>query len=263
MSRAVRFYLHRVLPILFILASGGGLSAFAAGPSQSELDAGGKAADSWLMTNKSYDGHRYVDLHQIEPGNVAQLKEVCTFDSGVAAPAQSAPMLYEGRIYFSVGTTTLAIDATNCKEIWRHEWTLKGKALSNPNRGVAIKEGRVVRGTPDGFLIALSMDDGKLLWQRQIASAEEGHYLSMPAMIVDDVIIYGTAGADWGGRGWFGAFKLENGEELWRFDTLPKPGEPGAESWGTPEALAHGGGSFWTPVSVDREKNLVYIPVGN
>jgi alcohol dehydrogenase (cytochrome c) len=147
MSCAVLFYLRRLLPLLLISGSGGALPAFAAGPSQSELDAGGKAADSWLMTNKSYDGRRYVDLRQIEPGNVTQLKEVCTFDSRVAAPAQSAPLLYEGRIYFSVGATTLAIDAATCREIWRHEWTLKGKALSNPNRGVAIKEGRVVRGT--------------------------------------------------------------------------------------------------------------------
>jgi alcohol dehydrogenase (cytochrome c) len=212
---------------------------------------------------KSYDGHRYVNLGQINPGNVAQLKEVCTFDSGVAAPAQSTPVLYEGRIYFSVGTTTVALDASNCKEIWRHAWELKGKALSNPNRGVAIKDGRLLRGTPDGFLIALDMADGKLIWERQITSAQEGHYLSMPAMIVGDVVIYGTAGADWGGRGWIGAFKLEDGEELWRYDALPKPGEPDAQSWGADEALAHGGGSFWTPVSVDREKNLVYVPVGN
>jgi alcohol dehydrogenase (cytochrome c) len=50
---------------------------------------------------------------------------------------------------------------------------------------------------------------------------------------------------------------------LWRFKALPAPGEPAASSWGAPEALAHGGGSFWTPVSVDRLNNLVFIPVGN
>jgi alcohol dehydrogenase (cytochrome c) len=191
------------------------------------------------------------------------LKDVCTFDSGVADPAQSTPVLFESRIYLSIGPTTVAIDATNCAEIWRYEWKLKGKALSRPNRGVAIKEGRVVRGTPDGFLIALDMAEGKLLWERQITSAEDSHYLSMPAMIIDDVIIYGTAGADWGGRGWIGAFRLVNGEELWRYNALPAPGEAGADTWGTPEALEHGGGSFWTPVSFDREKNLVYVPVGN
>ena len=254
----------RIPVILTItLGLGMGLPAFGAGPSQSELDSAGTPTDSWLMTNKSYDGHRYVTLAQITPDNVAALKEVCTFDSGVAAPAQSTPVLYEGRIFFSIGQTTVAIDAANCNEIWRHDWQLKGKALSNPNRGVAIKDGRVVRGTSDGFLIALNMADGKLLWERQITSAEESHYLSMPAMIVDDVIIYGTAGADWGGRGWIGAFKLDDGKELWRFNALPKPGEPGAETWGSPEALEHGGGSFWTPVSVDREKNLVFVPVGN
>ncbi len=237
--------------------------ARADGPSQDELDHSATMTDNWLMTNKSYDGHRYVMLDQINTQNVAGLKEVCTFDTGVEAPAQSAPVLYENRLYLTTGQTTVAIDPTTCKEIWRYEWVLKGKALSKPNRGPAIKDGRLVRGTSDGYLIALDMNDGKLLWEKQITSAENSHYLSMPAMIVGDVIIYGTAGADWGSRGWIGAFKLENGEELWRYHALPMPGEPGAETWGTPEALEHGGGSFWTPVAVDRVNNLVYIPVGN
>ncbi len=235
----------------------------AAGPSQDELDRSAAMTDSWLMTNKSYDGHRYVALDQINTSNINQLKEACTYDSGVAGPTQSTPVLYEGRIYFSIGPTTVAIDAANCSEIWRSEWKLKGKALSNPNRGVAIKDGLAIRGTPEGYLIALDMANGNVLWERQITSAEKSHYLSMPAMIVEDTVIYGTAGADWGGRGWIGAFKLKDGEELWRFHALPQPGDPNAGTWGSPEALEHGGGSFWTPVSVDRERNLVYVPVGN
>lgn len=77
----------------------------------------------------------------------------------------------------------MAIDPRNCSEIWRHEWTLKGKAPSNTNRGVAIKDRHLIRGTSDGFLIALDMTDGKLQWERQITSAEENRYLSMSAMI--------------------------------------------------------------------------------
>ena len=236
---------------------------WAAGPSQSELDQAAAATDTWLMTNKSYDGHRYVALDRITAANVATLKQVCQIDSGVAAPAQSSPVLYGGNIYLSAGQTTIAIDATSCREVWRHEWQLKGKALSNPNRGVAIKDGLVVRGTSDGYLIALNMTDGTLAWEHRLTGAGESHYLSMPAMIVGGKVIYGTAGADWGSRGWIGAFKLSDGSELWRFNAVPLPGEPGAETWGTPEALAHGGGSFWTPVSVDREANVVYVPVGN
>jgi len=126
----------------------------------------------------------------------------------VQAPAQSSPLLYDGRIYFTAGQTTVAIDAKTCKELWRYEWQLKGKMLSPVNRGLGMKDGRLMRGTSDGFLIALSMADGKLLWERQITSFEESHYLSMPAMIVDDIVVYGTAGADWGGQGWIGGFSL-------------------------------------------------------
>ena len=245
---------------LFIAGTG---AVVALGPSQAELDHSAAATESWLMTNKSYDGHRYVALDQINTKNVGDLRETCAYDSHVAAPAQSAPVLYEHRIFLSIGQTTVAIDAASCKEIWRHEWVLKDKALSIPNRGVAIKNGRVLRGTSDGFLIALNMDDGKLLWERQITSARDSHYLSMPAMIVGDAIIYGTAGADFGGRGWIGAFSLEDGHEFWRFNALPSLDDPEAGSWGTKEALEHGGGSFWTPVAVDRAKDLLFVPIGN
>ncbi len=257
---------HRFLVSFCALGAlilGGAPDARAAGPSQDELDRAAAATDSWPMANKSYDGQRYVALDQINAKNAAGLKEVCSFDSGIGGLAQSSPVLYDHRLYMSIGPTTIAIDATRCTEIWRYEWQPKGKVLSASNRGVAIKDGRLIRGTPDGYLIALDMADGKPVWQQQITSAEESHYLSMPPTIVGDTIIYGTAGADWGGRGWIGAFALADGKELWRFNALPAPGDPGAETWNTPEALAHGGGSFWTPVSVDRAKGLVFVPVGN
>jgi alcohol dehydrogenase (cytochrome c) len=233
------------------------------GPTQAELDQSAKATDNWLMTNKSYDGQRHVLLDQINTKNVGSLKEACTYDSGLAVQAQSTPLLYDGRIYLTAAQTTIAIDARTCKEIWRHEWKVKGKALSTVNRGAAIKDGRLIRGTADGYLIALSMADGAPLWEKQITSIEESHYLSMPPLIVDDAIIYGAAGADWGGQGWIGAFSLKDGSELWRYGVLPAPDSPAAKSWGSAQAIAHGGGSFWTPVSLDREKGVLFIPVGN
>jgi hypothetical protein len=92
----------------------------AAGPSQDELDQSAAATLTWLMTNKSYDGQRYVELDQINAKNVAGLNEVCTYDTGTQAPAQSSPVVYERRIFLSAGQTTAAIDAASCKEIWRH-----------------------------------------------------------------------------------------------------------------------------------------------
>src|SRR5205807_2842237 len=162
-----------------------------------------------------------------------------------------------------VGYLTAAIDASNCKEIWRYIWAPKEKEISNPNRGVALKDGKIVRGTPDGNLIAIDNATGKLLWSKQITSPAENSYLSMPALIFEDIVIYGTAGADFGARNWLGAFKLENGEELWRYYGVPKAGEPGAETWSEKDTLAHGGGSFWTPVSLDKDKGIVFAAVGN
>ena len=69
--------------------------------------------------------------------------------------------------------------------------------LSPANRGVAIKDGHLVRGTADGYLIALNMADGTLLWSRKIGGPESSTYMSMPPLIDDDLVIYGPAGADW------------------------------------------------------------------
>ena len=85
----------------------------------------------------------------------------------------------------------------------------------------------------------------------------------MPPLIFEDLVIYGPAGADWGAKNWVGAFKLATGEQVWRFNLIPDAGEPGAESWENPQAREHGGGSLWTPLSLDAEKGVLYLPVGN
>jgi len=132
--------------------------------------------------------------------------------------------MYQGRICFTIGQTTVAVDARNCRELWRHECKLQGPAVSLVNRGAAIQSGRLFRGTADGHLIALSMADGRLLWDRPITSAADSHYLSMPAMVVGDAIVYGAAGADWGGRGWIGELAAERCAGAWRGELLDAGG---------------------------------------
>ena len=141
------------------------------------------------------------------------------------------PLVYKGVMYLTFGATTVAIDATTCRQIWAYSWPLQGHIISPTNRGVAIKDGKLVRGVADGHLIALDLATGALLWSQPIASATNGQYLSMPPLIWGDMVIYGPAGADYGAQNWIGAFKLENGAPLWRFYLVPKPGQPGASSW--------------------------------
>jgi alcohol dehydrogenase (cytochrome c) len=105
---------------------------------------------------------------------------------------------------------------------------------------------------------------GKELWSRQIAKPSEGYFISMPPLIYEDLVLIGPAGSEFAGKGWVGAFRLSDGEPVWKFNTVPDPGEPGAETWGDdPNALKHGGGNLWTPMSLDVEKELLLVPVGN
>ena len=86
----------------------------------------------------------------------------------------------------------------------------------------------------------------------------------MPPLIYDDLVLIGPAGAEFAAKGWVGAFRLSDGQPVWKFNTVPDPGEPGAETWGgDSNTLKHGGGNLWTPMSLDVEKGLLYVPVGN
>jgi alcohol dehydrogenase (cytochrome c) len=233
------------------------------GPTQDELIKSGADAQSWLYASKDYSGARYVASTQITAATAPQLRPVCIYRSTNVGATQSNPLVYKGTMYFTIDEATVAIDAVSCRQRWIYSWPLKDGALSKVSRGVALKDGRLVRGTPDGYLIALNMIDGSLLWSRKIADMKSGQYLSMPPLIFEDSIIYGPAGADWGAKNWIGAFSLDTGEPRWRFNLIPDANEPGAETWKNPGALQHGGGSLWTPLSLDAKKGVLYVPVGN
>jgi alcohol dehydrogenase (cytochrome c) len=233
------------------------------GPTQAELDGAASTTDAWLYASHDYAGTRFVDLKEITPQNAKNLRPVCLYRSEQAASVQTSPLVYQGVMYLTFGRATVAIDAKTCRERWTYIWQPKGQEISPANRGAAIKDGKLVRGTADGYLIALDMADGSLLWSKPIASFAGGQYFSMPPLIYGDLIIAGPSGADFGAKNWIGAFKLATGEQVWKFNLVPDPGEPGAETWENPESLKHGGGSLWTPLSLDAKAGIVYLPVGN
>ncbi len=233
------------------------------GPTQDELNRAASNAHDWLYANKDYTGQRFVQLNQINVANAHDLRPVCVYRSDSATPTQTNPLVYKGVMYLTVDSSVIAIDAATCRPRWSYKWDAKGRVLSPVNRGVAIKDGVLIRGTADGYLIALDMNQGRLLWSRPIASAESSQYLSMPPLIFEDLVLYGPAGGDWGSKGWVGAFRLSTGEPVWRFNLIPDDGEPGADSWKDPQARVHGGGGLWTPLALDAERGILYVPVGN
>ena len=234
------------------------------GPTQDELTKAAASTRDWLYASKDYTGQRFVKLSQINSKNAKDLRPICIIRSDNATPTQTNPLVYKGVMYVTFDTSVAAIDAATCRSRWVYKWDAKGRRVLSPaNRGVAIKDGVVVRGTADGYLIALDMAKGQLLWSREIASAESSQYLSMPPLIFEDMVIYGPAGADWGAKNWVGAFKLSTGEPVWKFNLIPDDNEPGADTWKDPKSRLHGGGSLWTPLALDAGRGILYLPVGN
>ncbi|HAC87388.1 MAG TPA: pyrrolo-quinoline quinone [Gammaproteobacteria bacterium] len=233
------------------------------GPGMNELLNAGNNSDDWLHHNKSYKGIRYSALNEINTSNVDELVQVCAYQMNSRAPLQTGPIVYQGIMYVTDATHTAAINAATCQKIWTHDWTPKDRMVWGNNRGVAIKDGYVVRGTPDGYLFALDSTDGNLLWARQVADPWLGETFTMPPTVFEDMILIGPAGSENAISGWLGAFSLTDGDLIWKFMTVPEAAAGGGESWGNPEGIKLGGGAVWTPLSFDLELGEVYVAVTN
>jgi alcohol dehydrogenase (cytochrome c) len=249
--------------LILLLAVQYGPASSQKGPTQAELNAAHRATD-WLVSNHDYGGQRFVDLKQINRRNVGSLRPVCMYQVGDLSSFHTNPLVYRGVMYLTTLYSTIAIDAATCKVKWRHNWKPKGKEGWPQTRGVAIKDGKVIRGTNDGYLLAIDMETGTLLWEQRSADMEKYEAgFTMAPVIYEDLIIIGPAGSEAGAKGWIGAFRLETGEPVWRFNTIPGKDEPGAETWGDAGEMIVGGGAVWGPLSLDPEAGLVYVPVGN
>ena len=233
------------------------------GPGMNELLNAGNNSDDWLHHNKSYKGIRYSALNEINTSNVDKLVQVCAYQMNSRAPLQTGPIVYQGIMYVTDATHTAAINAATCQKIWAHDWMPKDRMVWGNNRGVAIKDGYVVRGTPDGYLFALDSTNGNLLWARQVADPWLGETFTMPPTVFEDMILIGPAGSENAISGWLGAFSLTDGDLIWKFMTVPDAAAGGGDSWGNPEGIKLGGGAVWTPLSFDLELGEVYVAVTN
>jgi PQQ-dependent dehydrogenase (methanol/ethanol family) len=218
----------------------------------------------WVYADHDFNGTRYSPLAQITPANVKQLAKVCSYTIPEKVPSESTPIVFAGVLYATSDHYTVAIDAADCHVLWSYQWVPRDTDMVHPHRGAALANGRIIRGTGDDYLISIDAESGKLQWAKQIANPKEGFFISMPALVTNDMVYVGPAGSERAGSGWIGAFKLSDGEQVWRFNIVPHDGEPGADTWGPdPEARKHAGGALWTPQSYDAEKGILYVAGGN
>jgi alcohol dehydrogenase (cytochrome c) len=134
---------------------------------------------------------------------------------------------------------------------------------SPSNRGLAVLDGRVFRGTGDARLIALDAATGKLLWKSVIGSPRLGEAATAAPLAWAGVVYMGISGSELGARGRVMAYDAQTGRELWRFNTIPTGNEVGAATWKRPKAAKTGGGGIWGSMTLDVSTGELFVPVGN
>src|SRR2546425_147216 len=181
----------------------------------------------WAMYNMSYDGVRSSPLTEITVGNVQSLRPVCRIKLGEEGSFHTGPVVVGDTMFVTTAHSTVALDATTCKPIWRFVDPPTKADVYGVNRGVAYRDGRVFRGTPDGRLVALRSDSGRVLWNVKVGDPAVGEFTSSAPVAWGGTVFIGLAGGDWGGRGRVMAFDAATGEGKGRFWTGPVGDERG------------------------------------
>ena len=226
--------------------------------------------ENWYTYSGTLMSQRYTELTQITTDNVADLELQWVFQARSLEKFEATPLVVDGVMYtIQNPNDVVALDAATGRLFWTYSYDPSEEArpcCGRLNRGVAILDDSLFMGTIDGRLISLDARTGEQLWNIQVEGArpEAGYAFTHAPLVVKDKVIMGTAGGEFGIRGFIAAFDARTGDEAWRFYTIPGPGEPGHDTWpeGT-DAWMHGGASVWITGSYDSEHNLTYWGIGN
>jgi alcohol dehydrogenase (cytochrome c) len=242
----------------------------AMGPTPTEQDFANAANDpeNWLLPHKSYSANNYTTATQITPDNVSQLQRAWVAKLDDEGPMENSPIVWHGTMYVtSAHDHVYALDAATGKLKW--EFRQNPHVISfAANRGVGILDGNVYLGTLDGHLMALNAETGRKVWDiLAVHDPKNSFYTMAPVPYIDPkthqaMLILGVSDGDWGGIGYITAFDPKDGHRIWEWESIPKPGEPGHESW-SGDSWKRGGGSMWGGATIDPATSTLYLDVGN
>jgi alcohol dehydrogenase (cytochrome c) len=217
----------------------------------------------WPTYNGETGGNRFTRLTQIDKGNVARLAPRWMFSVPDAGGLQVTPVVADGIMYVTAPNECYALDAGSGRQIWHYKRPrTKGLTQGNANRGAAVAGDRVFMATDHAHIIALNRFTGELLWDTELDDWRKNYAASSAPLPAGNLVISGVSGGEHGANGFVAAHDQETGREVWRFWTVPKPGEPGSETWQGKD-IEHGGAPTWFTGSYDPALELVYWPTGN
>jgi alcohol dehydrogenase (cytochrome c) len=221
-----------------------------------------------LTYGMGYSANRFSALDQINKKNVSKLVPVWSLSLENDFGEQGQPMVKEGVMYVSNAKWTVAINALTGKQIWRTPTdfdpdTPRVVCCGVSNKGVALYNGLVLRGTLDAYMIALDQKTGAEVWKTKVIDWKEGYSITGAPVVADGVVITGVSGAEFGIRGFIDGYDAQTGKHLWRRYTTAAPGEKGGDTWTVNDSYKNGGGSTWITGSFDPELDIVYWGTGN
>jgi quinoprotein glucose dehydrogenase len=251
----------------------------------------------WRTYGADLANTRYAPLDQIDKSNFETLQVAWRFKTDNLGPRpettfQATPLMVGGVLYTTAGSrrAVVAIDAATGEMLWMHSEN-EGKraeaaARTLSGRGVAYwsngREARILYVTQGYRLVALDARTGARVsafgkdgvvdlkldndQQMDLETGEIG-WQAAP-VVAGDTVIIGAAHREGSvprsrrnEKGYVRGFDVRTGKRLWIFHTIPRPGEPGSETWENGSAEYTGNAGVWTQVSVDEQLGLAYLPV--
>jgi len=211
-------------------------------------------ARDWLVWRRKWDGQGFSPLAQINRRNVDELRLAWSL-ALPPGPNAATPLVHDGVIFVhAYGDHVQALDATNGDELWHYARDLGNGGIS-VKRNMALYGDKLYLGTSDVHVIALDVKTGRLAWDTPIAESNSGFGLSGGPLVADGVVMQGINGQAPGGA-YIVGLDAETGEEIWRFYSIARPGEPGGETWNGLPLEQRSGGSVWTAGSYDVDTGL-------
>ena len=242
-----------------------------AGVTYEDILAGLADPSRWLTFSGDYTGQRHSPLAQLTPENVHRLVPQWTFQTGTLTEGrgfETTALIDDGVLYVTGSNNfAWALDARTGRKFWEYRRELPDDltygARAPVNRGFGMLGDRLFMVTLDAHFIALDRRTGDVLWDIELADYRIGHAATLAPLVLDGKVIVGISGGEYATRGFLDAYDPQTGDRLWRFYTIPAPGEPGSDTWPNIEVMARGGGATWMTGSYDPELDLLYWGTGN